>query len=163
MPTARSWWYAKGRSRLYRDVIHRSPWRNGLEILSHGLGAPLSDGSLPRRRTPPRWRKAACNPCSSSCFVPATRRSAPPPTCGVGPGNLAAASALASRSSYPPWPMHSLAHLFATSSGRGLGGLRTTSTLTPIASSAHLLPLPSHPASSHRREMRESPLRADSH
>ena len=38
---------------------------------------------------------------------------------------------------------HSLAQTLATSSDTGFGGLRTTSTLKPITSSAHLLPLPS--------------------
>src|SRR5215211_7901323 len=57
---------------------------------------------------------------------------------------------------------HSSAQIFATFSGMGLGGLRTTSTLKPISSSAHLLSLPSYPASSHRCERRESPHRADS-
>src|ERR671910_1532274 len=37
-----------------------------------------------------------------------------------------------------------------TSSKAGFLGLRTTSTLRSIASSAHLLPLPSYPASGHR-------------
>ena len=36
---------------------------------------------------------------------------------------------------------HSSAQTFATSSGTGLGGSRTTSTLKPISPSAHLLPL----------------------
>src|SRR5215213_4099185 len=57
---------------------------------------------------------------------------------------------------------HSLAQSFATCSGTGLDGLRTISTLTPITSSAHLLPLPSYPASSHKCERSESPSRADS-
>src|SRR5215218_10983267 len=57
---------------------------------------------------------------------------------------------------------HSLDQTFAISSGTGLGGLRTTSTLNPICSSAHLLPLPSYPASSHRCFRSQSPLRADS-
>ena len=37
---------------------------------------------------------------------------------------------------------HSSAQRLATSSGRGFLGLRTTSTLKPKTSSAHLLPLP---------------------
>jgi hypothetical protein len=37
---------------------------------------------------------------------------------------------------------HSSAQTLATFSGTGLGGLRTTSTLNPITSSAHRLPLP---------------------
>ena len=52
-----------------------------------------------------------------------------------------------SQSIYLPSLAHSLAQIFATSSGTGLGGLRTTSTLKPITSSAHFLPLPSYPAS----------------
>jgi hypothetical protein len=43
-----------------------------------------------------------------------------------------------------------------------LAGLRTTSTLKPKTSSAHLLLLPSYPASNHRCFRRESPVRADS-
>lgn len=38
---------------------------------------------------------------------------------------------------------HSSAQILATFSGTGLGGLRTTFTLEPMPSSAHLLPLPS--------------------
>ena len=86
---------------------------------------------------------------------------APPPTCGVEPHNPSRR--------HQPLPVHLLALLgplpgpprFATSSGTGLGGLRTTSTLKPNTSSAHLLPLPSYPASSHRCFRRESPPRAD--
>src|SRR5215203_5938819 len=66
------------------------------------------------------------------------------------------------QSIFLPSLAHSSAQTFATCSGTGLGGLRTTSTLRPISSSAHLLPLPSYPASSHRCLRRESPVRADS-
>ena len=48
-----------------------------------------------------------------------------------------------SQSTFLPSLAHSSAHLFATFSGTGLGGLRTTSTLRPMPSSAHFLPLPS--------------------
>src|SRR5215216_6378421 len=66
------------------------------------------------------------------------------------------------QSIFLPFLAHSSAQTFATCSGTGLGGLRTTSTLKPITCSAHLLPLPSYPASSHRCLRRESPVRADS-
>src|SRR5215203_990877 len=42
------------------------------------------------------------------------------------------------QSTFLPSLAHSRAHLSATSSGRGFSGLRTTSTLNPITSSAHL-------------------------
>ena len=35
MPTARSWWYAKRRSRLYRDVIHRAAWKENSANLEY--------------------------------------------------------------------------------------------------------------------------------
>src|SRR5215218_7169861 len=66
-----------------------------------------------------------------------------------------------SQSIFLPSLPHSLAQIFATSSGTGLGGLRTTFTLKPITSSAHFLPLPSYPASNHRCFRRESPVLAD--
>ena len=53
---------------------------------------------------------------------------------------------------------HSLAQTSATFSGTGLEGLRTTSTLTPIASSTHFLPLPWQPASTHKSKTRKATL-----
>ena len=46
------------------------------------------------------------------------------------------------QSTFLPSLAHSCAHTIATFSGTGFGGLRTTSTLKPRTSSAHLLPLP---------------------
>src|SRR5215212_1067294 len=56
---------------------------------------------------------------------------------------------------------HFSAQIRAVSWGTGLGGLRTTSTLRPRISAAHLLPLPSYPASSQRCFKCESSVRAD--
>src|ERR671916_1742375 len=56
---------------------------------------------------------------------------------------------------------HSSAQIRAVCSGTGLGGLRTTSTLRPRTCAAHLLPLPSYPASSQRCFKCESSVRAD--
>jgi hypothetical protein len=47
------------------------------------------------------------------------------------------------QSIFLPSLAHSSAHIRATFSGIGFGGLRTTSTLNPRISSAHRLPLPS--------------------
>src|SRR5829696_4964898 len=66
------------------------------------------------------------------------------------------------QSIFSPSFAHSSAQILATFSGMGLAGLRTTSTLRPKTSSAHLLHLPSYPASSHRRYFRRvSPVHAD--
>ena len=46
----------------------------------------------------------ARNPCSSCGFVPARRRSSPPPTCAAEPGSPSTASTSASPPSGPPWP-----------------------------------------------------------
>jgi len=46
----------------------------------------------------------------------------------------------------PPSLDHLSARIFATFSGTGFGGLRTTSTLEPKTSSAHRPPRPSYPA-----------------
>src|SRR5215218_3325937 len=69
---------------------------------------------------------------------------------------------LCQSTSFLPSLAHSSAQIFATLSATGLGGLRTTSTLKPKPSSAHRLPLPSYPASTHKCFRRESPVRADS-
>jgi hypothetical protein len=132
-------------------------FRTCLEILSHvPTASPPSDESWPRRR-----------PLVVPKLIPlfserATREEGPlhhpPPRQGhlplrrhqLLPIDLLA---LLARSS--------LAHPFATSPATGLVGFRTTFTLKPETPSAHLLPLPSYPASSHRCFRRESPVCAD--
>src|SRR5215210_3831800 len=66
------------------------------------------------------------------------------------------------QSIFLPSLAHSSAHLFATFSGVGFRGRRTTFTLKLKASSAHRFPVPSYPASNQRCFRRETSARADS-
>src|SRR5215217_7232315 len=116
--------------------------RDCLETPTHGLTASPSAASSPRRQRTLRCRTTSRSPWPSSGCRRSTRRCAPPPTSSARPEKTPGGINLRQSTSLPSLA-HSSAQTLATCSESGfVGGLRTTSTLTPRTSSAHLLPLP---------------------